>query len=377
VLPNFRAWAETNIGLKIDETSPAQEKMAVPPVVNRNEAFLAAIAKQVSRLSFDDEQRAFHAHGHSCQEVYTLRFGSFTRVPDVVVWPGSHAHVEAIVRAAIEHNVVIIPYGGGTTVTHALLPPDQERRMVVSLDMHDMNKLKWVNKTNMLACFEAGIIGKEIEETLNAQGLCFGHEPDSHEFSSLGGWVATRASGMKKNVYGNIEDMIVGIKFVTPQGVLEKNGLFARISNGPDLHEVVLGSEGTLGVVTEVTIKVRPLPAVRKYGSVIFPDFASGYRAMQEVGLSRAQPASIRLMDNPQFQFGQALKPAPHSSVAATLDKVKKLYVTKLLGFDVNTMTAVTLMFEGSAESVRAQEKKVYSIMAKHGGRPAGEVCPY
>jgi alkyldihydroxyacetonephosphate synthase len=310
----------------------------------------------------------------SANQVYDLRYGKFDRVPDAVVWPGSHAHVEAIVRAAIQHNVVLIPYGGGTTVTHALLPPAEEKRMIVSLDMHDMNRLKWVSKANMLACFEAGIIGKEIEEQLNAQGLCFGHEPDSHEFSSLGGWVATRASGMKKNVYGNIEDLVVGIKFVTPQGVLEKTGLFARISNGPDLHEIVLGSEGTLGVVTEVTIKVRPLPAVRKYGSIIFPDFASGYRAMQEIGLARAQPASIRLLDNPQFQFGQALKEAPHSQMKVMMDKVKKLYVTKALGFDVNTMTAVTLMFEGSAESVAAQERTVYNIMGKHGGRNAGGV---
>jgi alkyldihydroxyacetonephosphate synthase len=88
------------------------------------------------------------------------------------------------------------------------------------------------------------------------QGLCFGHEPDSHEFSSLGGWVATRASGMKKNVYGNMEDLIVGVKFVTPSGTLEKNGLVPRVSLGPDLHEIVLGSEGTLGVVTEVDASV-------------------------------------------------------------------------------------------------------------------------
>jgi alkyldihydroxyacetonephosphate synthase len=102
----------------------------------RNEAFLAALGKNCSKISFTDEDRAFHAHGHSCQEIFNLRQGSFARVPDVVIWPGSHQQVENLVQLASTHNVVIIPYGGGTTVTHALLPPVHEKRMIVSLDMH-------------------------------------------------------------------------------------------------------------------------------------------------------------------------------------------------------------------------------------------------
>jgi alkyldihydroxyacetonephosphate synthase len=104
--------------------------------LRRNEAFLSELGKSYSKLSWDDEDRAFHAHGHSCQEIYDLRYGKFARVPDVVIWPASHAQVELIVQLAVKHNVVIIPYGGGTTVTHALLPPEHERRMIVSLDMH-------------------------------------------------------------------------------------------------------------------------------------------------------------------------------------------------------------------------------------------------
>lgn len=372
VLPHFRGWAETKVGLNINDVSPPQDKMKAPAIVNKNDAFLADIKASCNRFSLNDDDRIFHAHGHSCQEVFDLRYGAFKRVPDVVVWPGSHQHVEAIVAAAAKHNVVIIPYGGGTTVTHSLLPPEKETRMIVSLDMHEMKKLKWVNKQNMLACFEAGIIGRELEEQLQPLGLCFGHEPDSHEFSSLGGWVATRASGMKKNVYGNIEDLIIGVKFVTPTGTFERSCLVPRISVGPELHEIVMGSEGTLGVVTEVTIKVRNLPEKRAYGSVIFPDFESGYKALYEISMARAAPVSIRLMDNMQFQFGQALKPAHHSFKELAIDKAKKLYVTKILGFDPDRMTAATLMFEGSAESVAAQEKKVYAIATKYGGKAAG-----
>ena len=131
--------------------------------------------------SKEDTERVFHAHGHSCQEVFDLRYGKIKRVPDWVLWPGSHEHVVKIVEMAVKHNVVLIPFGGGTTVTHALLVPEAEQRMVVSLDLHLMNKLKWLKKENMLACFEAGIIGKELEEKLGQYGVCFGHEPDSHE----------------------------------------------------------------------------------------------------------------------------------------------------------------------------------------------------
>ena len=223
VLPHLRAWMEAQVGLDITRTSPPQPQMkAIPPPfsngVPRNQAFFEQIKNHCLDMSFDDEDRLFHSHGHTCQEIYMLRYGSFNRIPDVVVYPGCHEHVEAIVKAATEHNVVIIPFGGGTSVSYALMCPEDEKRIIVSLDMHRMNKIKWVNNKSMLACVEAGIIGKDLEEKLGLYGFCTGHEPDSMEFSSLGGWVATRASGMKKNKYGNIEDILVKVKFVTPRG---------------------------------------------------------------------------------------------------------------------------------------------------------------
>jgi alkyldihydroxyacetonephosphate synthase len=103
---------------------------------------------------------------------------------------------------------VLVPFGGGTNVTQALLLNPSEKRMIVSVDMSRMNKIKWVDKTNMMACVEAGIVGSDLERELKNYGVCSGHEPDSMEFSTLGGWIATRASGMKKNYYGNIEDIV-------------------------------------------------------------------------------------------------------------------------------------------------------------------------
>lgn len=254
-----------------------------------------------------------HSHGATLQEVFILRHGSFKRCVDVVIYPDSHEQVEKIVQLANKHNVVIVPYGGGTNVTQALMMTLEEKRMIVSLDMSRMNKIKWVDKTNMMACVEAGICGQDLERELNKYGVCSGHEPDSSEFSTLGGWVSTRASGMKKNYYGNIEDIVQNIKFVTSKGTYQKLSEQPRVSMGPDLNNVIIGQEGNFGVVTECVIRVRNIPAVKQFGSIVFPNFDVGTKFMAEMARGRIWPASIRLVDNTQFQFGQALKPAVES----------------------------------------------------------------
>jgi alkyldihydroxyacetonephosphate synthase len=158
-----------------------------------------------------------------------------------------------------------IPYGGGTNVTYALRLSENEKRMIVSLDMTRMNKIKWVNKSNMTACVEAGITGLELEEELQKFDLICGHEPDSAEFSTLGGWISTRSSGMKKNTYGNIEDIVQSITLVTPTGTYERYNKWPRVSHGPELTHFIIGSEGNLGVITEAVIRVREAPEKIKY----------------------------------------------------------------------------------------------------------------
>jgi len=164
--------------------------------------------------------------------------------------------------------------------------------------MTRMKKIKWVNKTNMMACIEAGIPGQELEEQLRSYGVVMGHEPDSVEFSTLGGWISTRASGMKKNYYGNIEDIVLNIKIVTSVGTMTKNSEWPRASNGPDLNHIVMGHEGNLGIVTEAIVRLRPVPDVKEYSSIVFPDFEIGIKFLEQVARSRIWPASIRVVDN-------------------------------------------------------------------------------
>lgn len=173
-----------------------------------------------------------------------------------------------------------------------------EKRMIVVIDMTRMKAVLWVDRKNMTACIQAGIIGIELEKELKNYGVCTGHEPDSVEFSTLGGWISTRASGMKKNLYGNIEDIVVTIKIVTSKGTFQRESDWPRMSSGPDLNQIILGSEGNLGIITEAVLRIRPLPQVSSYGSIIFPDYDTGVKFMHEVGIRRIWPASIRLVDN-------------------------------------------------------------------------------
>eukprot|EP01137_Pigoraptor_chileana_P019586 Opistho-2@80798 len=372
-LPHLREWMEHVCDVRLDQRSESGPPPTVPEPI-RNEGFIREISGELKLISFDSQDRLFRSHGHTCYEIFALRNGVVGRVPDVVVWPTSHAQVEVLMAAATRHNVCVIPFGGGTSVSRAVECPANEKRMIVSLDTTEMCNILWIDKESLMARVEAGIIGQDLERRLAAEGLCSGHEPDSMEFSSLGGWISTRASGIKKNVYGNIEDIVVRVRMVTPTGTIEKNCQVPRMSIGPDVNHFVMGSEGILGVVTEATIKVRPLPKVRRYGSAVFPDFESGVAAMREVALRRCAPASIRLVDNQQFQFSHALKPHPSSSIQSLIDAAKKFYVTKIKGFKPDELCAMTLLFEGETEEeVAAQQKRIYDIATRHAGLPAGE----
>lgn len=373
-LPYFTKWVEDKFDIdlyhgRIDKPLPEPNDFPSPVV---DAVFLDELHRLDISFSVDGLDRLIRSHGHTLRDIFVLREGTFERIPDVVAWPESHDAVVRLVQLAQKHDVAIIPFGGGTNVTGAVCCPAEEPRTILSLDTSQMNRILWVDQENMVACCESGIVGQDLERELHQKGFTSGHEPDSYEFSSLGGWVATRASGMKKNAYGNIEDLVVHMRMVTAAGVLEKSCQVPRMSCGPDFNHIILGSEGTLGVITEVTIKVRPLPQCRKFGSVAFPNFESGLQCMHEVAKQRCQPASIRLMDNEQFKLGQTLRPVP-GYFGLLLEGLKKIYVMKIKRFDVNQMCVMTLVFEGDTNNVEIQEKRIYDIAARCGGIPAGE----
>jgi alkyldihydroxyacetonephosphate synthase len=177
---------------------------------------------------------------------------------------------------------------------------------------------------------------------------------------------------MKKNRYGNIEDLVLDVSVVTAAGTLKRTSASPRESIGLDLRKLMFGSEGTLGIITSAVVKISGLPEVQEYGSVLFPSFEDGFAFMYELARETTPPASVRLVDNLQFQFGLALKPKSGSSIADLKSKAEKFFVTKIKGFKPDMMVACTLVFEGSRREVAEQQRELYRIAAKHGGMKAG-----
>jgi alkyldihydroxyacetonephosphate synthase len=371
ILPYLTKFVEAQ-GVDFNVHSEFQKSMPVDPP-RSNQDFIEGLNKHKVYATQEDDERIFHSHGHTLQEMYALKFGRLERVVDVVVYPINEGQVEEIMKLANEYNVLLVPYGGGTNVTHSLSLERDEDRLICSVDMSKMNHVRVVNLTSMTAIVEAGIAGRDLEKELSRYGVCCGHEPDSVEFSTLGGWISTKASGMKKNIYGNIEDIVITVRIVTPIGTWEKPCTAPRMSTGPDANNFIIGHEGLFGIITQATIKVKNLPEVKDYDSVIFPNFSVGSKFMYECGIRQIRPASIRLLDNLQFKFGLALKPAGGTQFKAFIDAAKKYYITKIKKFDPDHMCACTLVFEGSKEVVELQKKEIMKLAKKFEGLRAGE----
>ncbi|KAI6176913.1 Alkylglycerone-phosphate synthase [Aphelenchoides bicaudatus] len=374
VIPNLRPWFETNMGIDIQQKTPSIrfEDLKIPESIF-NDQFIEFLQNAGISFSNGQKYRVNRSHGHTVHDMLALRCNHLERIPDIVVWPKSEQEVEKIVEAANQFNTVLIPLGGGTSVTNAVNCPTEERRCICSVDMCLMDKIIWIDEDNLLARVQAGAIGIKLERELNAKGYTCGHEPDSFEFSSVGGWVSTRASGMKKNKYGNIEDLLVHVNMVTSKGTIKKQCQVPRISSGPDIHNIILGSEGSYGIITEVTIKIFPVPEKRMFGSIVFPNFAQGVNFFREVARQRCQPASLRLVDNEQFIMGQSMKTESTGFFHNLSSALSKAYITKWKGFKIDEMVAATCVFEGSEEEVNQSAKHLYNVAAQFGGVVGGE----
>jgi alkyldihydroxyacetonephosphate synthase len=373
VLPNLLPWFRRVIAVDFPLDTPSG---AYPPPVDEPRSadrFFAALDGVLAddQVSTDAVVRLRRGHGHTVAEMDAVRSAGFARVPDYVVFPTAQAEVAALVDAAAEHGVVLVPYGGGTNVTEALRCLPDEERPIVAVDMGRMNRIEWIDPVDRMACIQAGATGRHIQAQLAEHGFTIGHEPDSLEFSTLGGWIATNASGMKKNRYGNIEDLVLDVTVTTPAGVLSRAQVAPRESVGIDPRLWMIGSEGTLGIITSAVVKLFPLPQEQRYGSLLFRSFEEGLAFMYELAQQDRPPASVRLMDNLQFQFGQALKPVT-GGAKKLKSRAEKWLVTGPLGYHPDRMVAVTLVFEGTREEVVRQERDVYRLAKRHGGFRGG-----
>ena len=251
----------------------------------------------------DREARLRHTWGRSYPEILRGYRGDFSAAPDLVAHPRTEAEVQATLAWAEEHGVIVTPWGGGTSVVQGLAPAEgSPPRLVLSL--RAMNKVIDVDPISRLARIQAGALGPELEDQLRTHGLTLRHFPQSFAFSTLGGWLATRAGGHFATVYTHIDDLCAGMRVVGPTGTFESRTLPAS-GAGPDPNRLMLGSEGIFGVITEGTLRVRPRPRFKASASVRFTDLDAAVDAVREIAQAGLFPSNCRLLDKREAFLNQ------------------------------------------------------------------------
>lgn len=273
--------------------------IGVPEVVTDMDLDILIASVPESRLlendlyTIDPKARVLHSTGQSFPDWVSMRFGSIERFPDAVAFPKTNEDVQQLLLYAKEHDVVLIPYGGGSSVVGHLTIPEIDKP-VVTVSMVLMNQLLLLNETELTATFQAGVFGPEIEKILNNKGYTLGHYPQSFEYSSLGGWVASRSSGQFSLNYGRIEKLFAGGKLETLNGTLEMPVIPASAA-GPDIKEMVLGSEGRIGIITECVVNISKLPEAQQFRGAFFPNADTAIAAVKDLARSKIPLTMVRL----------------------------------------------------------------------------------
>lgn len=296
VSAEMRGLIEAFLGESRDRPAVELSEVRLPEVGLTAEHLDGLRACVGEHVHTDPETRIRHTRGKSTPDLLLLRSGDGSDAPDAVVRPGSHAEVAAVVAWCSEQGIALVPFGGGTSVVGGLAPVREGYAGVVALDLARLDRLVSVDPVSRTATFEAGVLGPRAEELLAEHGLTIGHFPQSFRYASLGGFAVTRSSGQSSAGYGRFDAMVVGVKMATPRGDLVL-GTGPANAAGPDLRQLVLGSEGAFGVLTEVTLRVRPLPEQRRYEAWRFESFTAGADAMRRLVQDGIQPTVLRLSD--------------------------------------------------------------------------------
>ncbi len=339
---------------------------SLPPVL------LAALEEAAGseRVSTDALDRLVHARGKSLRDLVRHRAGDVGRVPDVVVHPADEEGVEGVLQAALDADAVLIPFGGGTNISGSLEASPEETRPVISVDLGALDRVLSVDAESRMARVQAGVLGPQLEEQLNARGWTLGHFPDSFAHSTLGGWIATRSSGMQSDLYGDVADLTRAVRVATPSGMMATRPV-PSTSTGPSVREMVLGSEGRLGVITEATVHVHRLPEQRTILGYLFPTWADGLAAMRDIAASEAAPSVTRVSDASETAFSFSTKQGD-SQLDRIKSKALSTYLTRRRHFDLEQMCLSFIGYEGTKRHVALQRKLVGKIVSRHGGLCVG-----
>jgi len=371
--PGFAPFVLKAVGLDLHKATKAEEPSFADlkvPASNAEASLIAALVAVAGdeHVTTDDMVRVIHTYGKSLRDLVRIRNNWIERAPDVVVYPADEAEVQGIVSAAVAANAVIIPFGGGSNIAGSLEPLPTETRTVISLDLGRLRLVTAIDAEAGLATIQAGAQGPDLEKQLNDKGWTIGHFPDSFTHSTVGGWVATRSSGMQSDKYGDIADICRGLRVVRPNGTLVLRPL-PSTSSGPSVREMILGSEGRLGIITEVTVQVHRIPAQRDVYAYFFPNWEAGIAALREVSESDAAPSITRISDASETGFTLAT-----SKPRKGLDKFKAdTMLPWIMGrkWGKENLDKICISFigyEGSPAHAKIQRKLTEKIIRKHGG---------
>jgi alkyldihydroxyacetonephosphate synthase len=301
----------------------------------------------------DEQDRLLRAGGKSTLDLLRRKDTGVQDAPDAVLLPHDDDEVGAILRYCAEHRIAVVPFGGGTSVVGGLDPIRGDFEAVVSLDLRRLTELHSLDEVSGEAELGAGLTGPDAERLLGRRGYSIGHFPQSFQFATIGGFAATRSSGQDSAGYGRFNDMVRGLRTITPAGVLDL-GRAPESAAGPDLRQLMIGSEGTFGIITRVRVRVHPVPAATRYEAWSFPDFATGADALRAVVQTGAGPTVIRLSD--EAETGVNL---------ATTESIGEQQVT-------GGCLAITA-FEGSEAHVASRHAETRAVLQAAGGTSLGE----
>lgn len=364
-----RTWGRLAGELGVDPDAAAREPVDVRdvrvPDARLDPAVLAALTGLLGAEHVTDHHldRVEHAAGRSYPDLRRLRDGDGGGAPDAVLLPGSADEVAAVLRLCAGHDVAVVPYGGGTSVVGGVTARREgERRPVVTLDLRRLDRVLEVDEESMTATVEAGVRGPQVEAALHRHGLTLGHYPQSHQQATVGGYVATRSAGQASTGYGRIDDKVLAVRVETPSGTLRLGGSAPASAAGPRLLDVVVGSEGTLGVITEATLAVHRLPAARVHAAVAFASWEDGVAALRALAQdhgSGALPEVCRLSDAEETRVGLVL-------AGTSGERLSRWLAAR----GAPRPCLAVLVWEGSsARALRRRRRSALAVLGRHAAR--------
>ncbi|MEU6547760.1 FAD-binding oxidoreductase [Streptomyces sp. NPDC046859] len=344
------------LGVKPRGTAPvALADIAVPEPGLEPAALqaLATAAGGAEHVRTDAETRVRHTRGKSTPDLLRIRDGQVDGdIPAAVVLPADHDEVVAVLRACAEHRLPVVPFGGGTSVVGGLAPA--RRRPFVALDLRRMDRMLALDPVSRTATLQPGLRAPQAEALLAEHGFTLGHFPQSYEWATIGGFAATRSSGQASAGYGRFDEMVLGLTAATPEGTLD-TGRAPRSAAGPDLRQLLLGSEGAFGVITSVTVRIRPVPQARVYEGWRFASFEDGAAALRRLAQDGPRPTVLRLSDETETLVGLAQPDAIGGSLPQ----------------DAGCL-AIT-GYEGTEEDTAHRREQAAAVLRACGGTPLGE----